>query len=249
MNKKKILIVDDNEEIIKLITLKLEEKYSVIGIMDNEKIFDYLYQEKPDLILLDIMMPGMSGIEVLKQIRKKLSIPIIMITALNKKKHILDSWGKGANFYFEKPIDFNSLREKIDELLAFRKKENRNFSEQVKFYYFNKKIRPEIITLIEFIENNYQKKITLSELSSIVNLHPYYLSKLFKKETGFLITKFITKYRLCIADKLLKKGTRINQIAYQLGYSDEKYFNRVYKKLNGITPSEYRHKYTLSKEQ
>ena len=93
----------------------------------------------------------------------------------------------------------------------------------------------------EYIRQNYQKDLTLDEVSKVVDISPYYFSKLFKQETGENFIEYLTKVRMKNAEELLKDSDySIKEICAASGYSDPNYFSRIFKKYEGVTPSEYR---------
>lgn len=103
----------------------------------------------------------------------------------------------------------------------------------------------EAVSIIEkaksYIRDNYKKDISLDEVSREVDISPYYFSKLFKKETGGNFIEYLTEIRLRNARELLKdSGLSIKEICAESGYSDPNYFSRIFKKYEGVTPSEFR---------
>ncbi|KOF57372.1 AraC family transcriptional regulator [Clostridium sp. DMHC 10] len=94
--------------------------------------------------------------------------------------------------------------------------------------------------IIKFMTDNINKKITLSELSQLVNLSPTYLSKVFKKTTGYSIIEFFNKMKIDKAKELIIEGDKkIKEVAEIVGYKDEFYFSRIFKKIEGISPKEF----------
>ncbi|WP_066194420.1 MULTISPECIES: response regulator transcription factor [Gracilibacillus] len=109
--KKKILVVEDNNEINQMLRELLSNHYQVVGAYSGTEGLLLLQKEAPDLVLLDIMLPGKDGAQVLQEIRKVSQVPIIMITALGEKRLVTEYLLNGANDYITKPFD-------DDELLA-----------------------------------------------------------------------------------------------------------------------------------
>lgn len=124
MGRKKILLVDDNKDLIKLFKAALEKNdYSVITLSDANKVRQAAEKEEPDLILLDIIMPGMSGYEVCEEIKtgsKTGNIPIILLTGKELEPSGIAErcMGLGAEGFFIKPFDINKLLSKIEEILS-----------------------------------------------------------------------------------------------------------------------------------
>lgn len=120
-NKKKILIVDDNPMNVKLLAARLpSDKYETIYAYNGEEALKKVALEPPDLILLDIMMPGIDGYEVtrrLKQAPKTKAIPVVLVTALDGEENKAGGLAAGADEYLNKPIDPAGLLTSIDILL------------------------------------------------------------------------------------------------------------------------------------
>ena len=116
---KKILVVDDEPEIVGLIEIRLKHwGYDVVTAYDAEKCFQVIEKEHPDLILLDIVMPGMDGITACNRIRTTYNIPVIIVTALHDYETMHDASMFGAFDYIAKPIDDEKLKSKIEKALT-----------------------------------------------------------------------------------------------------------------------------------
>lgn len=145
----------------------------------------------------------------------------------------------GLNFEYIQEI--GKLRT-IEELCIWIVKVLDRFTESV---YDNRNIKNiDIIRKTrEFIRANYKKKITLQDISKVVYLSPYYLSHIFKKETGSTILEYLTKVRIEEAKRLLENSDQsTTQVAFEVGYPDQSYFCKVFKKIEGISTSEYKEK-------
>ncbi len=118
--KKKILIAEDEENIIELLKIILSDTYDIDVVKDGKKALSYIKKNKPDLLILDVMMPNLNGFEVcdkLKQDKKTKDLKIAMLSAKGQKKDILGGLQRGADYYITKPFDPQELKEKIDEIL------------------------------------------------------------------------------------------------------------------------------------
>lgn len=133
----------------------------------------------------------------------------------------------------------NIITNLLTELYIESMKGN-NAAKNLNFEYPNP-----VKSVIDFIEQNYFRKISLEELSSITFLSPYYLLRLFKKYTGYTPGEYINKYRLDFSKKLLlEKELTIEQIALNLGFNTHSYFSKIFKKSSGLTPEQFRRNYT-----
>ena len=116
-----ILIVDDEASLARLLklTLELSEQYRCLTANSGQEALDILKANRPDLVLMDLMMPGMSGLEALKCIMAdKPSPPVIMMTAIETKEKLDELMAAGASGYLIKPIDFEELKAKLESLLS-----------------------------------------------------------------------------------------------------------------------------------
>ena len=114
----KILIIDDEPKIIEVVESFLESKgYSVFGAEDSRRAFEVLNEEKIDLILLDLMLPGMTGEEICAAIRKKSNVPIIMLTAKVEESDVLTGLSTGADDYITKPFSLKILLARVEAML------------------------------------------------------------------------------------------------------------------------------------
>ncbi len=118
MARGKILLVDDDPGILKLLKTFLQSRgYSTITAGDGEKALEYCDKEKPDLVLLDVMMPGMDGWEVLKRIRERSSPPVMMLTAKDAATDTIQGFSLGADDYITKPFDLLEVGLRIEAVL------------------------------------------------------------------------------------------------------------------------------------
>lgn len=128
----KILIVDDDPDLCKLLTLKLESKFFEVRIASNGlEGLQLAYEYQPDLIILDVMMPEMDGFEACRRLRELSNVPIIMLTAKSEEKDILHGFENGADDYLRKPFSRNELSARIMAVL------NRKYVQDSRCGYFN----------------------------------------------------------------------------------------------------------------
>ncbi len=117
---KKILIAEDEENIIELLKIILEDEYHLEIVRDGHQVLESIEKSRPDLLLLDIMMPKLNGFEVCSQLKsnqKTKDLLIAVLSAKGQKKDIVNGLKRGADYYITKPFEPKELKEKIDELL------------------------------------------------------------------------------------------------------------------------------------
>ncbi len=121
-SKRSIMMVDDNPEVVEVVRITLEGKgFNVRCAYSGKDLFSGLEEQKPDLILLDIMMPEMDGLKVLTRLREKsdtASIPVILLTAMVQQEDIFEGYKRGADYYITKPFSPTQLLEGINLMLG-----------------------------------------------------------------------------------------------------------------------------------
>lgn len=229
-----ILLVDDDNRVRELIRTYLSEFYDVVEAATGPQALDIL--KKPnqiDVVILDVMMPGMTGIEVLKKIKKSNpALGIIMLTA-NSTKDVAVAALKGhADDFVEKPFSVSKMKEVIEEILR-----SKNGSSDLSVYDTCGKIE----MVQRFTERNFDKNVSLRDAAASVCLSPKYLSRIFKRETGSSFAHFKMEMKIKKAqDLLMETGCNISQISDKLGYQNVETFVRAFRKIAGCTASEYR---------
>lgn len=145
-------------------------------------------------------------------------------------KKLVDSWNtKFPGYEF---ITKTLLQQLFIEIYQNIKKQNQNNSTSLK-----------VEKIIKYMHQNINNKVTLTELSEMVNLSSPYLSRTFKETTGYSVIEYFNKIKIDMAKELLIEGNkRVKEVAQALGFTDEFYFSRIFKRIEGISPSEYYNK-------
>lgn len=228
----KLLVVDDDDAFREEFKESLDE-YDVIDVPNGEEALKVLRRPNEiDLVTLDVKMPGLNGIKVLKEI-KRLSpdVGIIMITGFASKDVTLEALRGHADDFIEKPVDIEKTKEVIERVIESKKGSDLNGVE----------IQDKIERVKRFTERNINKSVRLKDAAKAVCLSPKYLSRVFQQSTGmgfsaYRITLTIEKAKVQLRDTALN----VNQIAYCLGYQNAESFIRVFKNMTGYTPTEFR---------
>lgn len=233
-----ILLVDDDEDFREEMRSCLEA-YKVLEASNGQEALEMITRPNAiDLVILDVVMPGLSGTEVLRQLRRmKPDLSIIILTGQSSKEIAIESLKGHADDYIEKPFEVPKFLSIIRRIL-----DNKH---QARFAYVNKMDRVKM-----FVERNFDKKINLKHVAEEVHLSVKYLSRLFKRSTGLGFNEYRLKIKVHRSQHLLKTTDHtIEQLAHQLGYKNPESFIRMFEKLVGCTPTEYRIKCTRAKHR
>jgi ligand-binding sensor domain-containing protein/signal transduction histidine kinase/AraC-like DNA-binding protein len=243
-----LLIVEDNPEIRDFIKQSLRPFYYIIEAEDGQKGTQLAFEKIPDIIVSDVMMPVMDGLElcrVLKTDARTSHIPIILLTARSGNIHEVSGRKTGAEAYITKPFSIDILQLNINNLLALQVNMRRKFSQQITLQPSNIIIESTdeefLNKIMLIIENNFNADdFNVNILASEVGMSTPILYKKIKALTGFTVNNFIKSVRLKRAAQLLKQNTyTVYEVAYMVGFNDSKYFSKEFIKQFGRTPSDY----------
>lgn len=248
-NKEKtVLIVEDNPDLLDVISDIIGKAYNVITAFDGKEGLAQLKTQSPDIIVSDILMPVMDGIKMCLEIKKNpgtYHIPVILLTALDSQETTLKCFDIGADAYITKPFNEFLLLSQIKNLIESREKLKVAFHPSV----FEKDIfKTKDITDKEFInkcvdtiyENIEYEGFNLDNLGEKMNISRSSLYRKLKEISDLKPVIFIRKVRLNYAAKLLlTKNLPINEIAWRSGFLDPKYFSKCFLQEFGCYPKNY----------
>jgi signal transduction histidine kinase/ligand-binding sensor domain-containing protein/DNA-binding response OmpR family regulator len=248
-DKKTILIVEDNDEVRKFIYDILEEDYHVVDFCNGREALAFMDTEIPDLIVSDVMMPEMNGLEFCKHIKTNEStnhIPVILLTAKASTDNKIEGLTTGADAYISKPFNIQILKLSILNLLSskeiLRLKYSGNF---IIDSDLNKLTTPEDIfikKLMKIIEQNLEKPdFDVNMLVREIGMSRTILYKKVNTLTNHSVASLIKYIRLKkAADIILKTTHPISEIAFLVGFNDRKHFSKEFKKVYKVSPTEYK---------
>lgn len=248
-----ILLVEDNDELLALMIRLLQGKYHILKAGNGVEALALLETEEIDLIVSDIMMPEMDGIELCRQVKTRFEtchIPLILLTAKTSDEDLVTGYESGADGYICKPLRLSVLFAKIDNLLKKQKRMGVDFRKQLVF-------EAKELNYTSLDETFIQKAIDCvnAHLSDCAFEHAQFMAEMgmarttladkLKLLTGLTPSAFISNVRLQAACRLIdeKKKIRITDLAYAVGFNDPKYFSSCFKKKFGFSPTEYMAKY------
>ncbi|OJV15046.1 MAG: hypothetical protein BGO21_19580 [Dyadobacter sp. 50-39] len=244
-----VLLVEDNDEFREYLKEVLQKEYRILEAANGKTGLDTTLEHIPDLIVSDVMMPEMDGIELCRSIKsdRRIShIPVVLLTARAEDEQQLQGYQTGADAYVTKPFRLDILRVRIANLIAQREQLQKQFQQHIE-------IRPSEVAVRSMDEqfvNNAVKVVeenlanadyTVEQLSDAMSMSRVYLYKKILSLTGKTPVEFIRIIRMRRAASLLEKSQlTVSEIAYQVGFNNPKYFARHFKEEYQMLPTEYR---------
>ncbi len=248
-----LLVIEDHPEVREYIVEIFQNKYNVLQASEGKEGIRLAIESVPDLIISDIMMPGINGFEVCEKLKNDIRtahIPFILLTAKADKKDIRKGTRCGAVDYITKPFDEEELLFKVENLLhtllLYKKRSYREallVSKNTDLTGIDEKF-------LEHVEKILQARLTepsfsVENFARAVNMSRMQLHRKLKALTGLSATEYIRLQRLRLAARLLSKpGVNINEVAYTVGFNSPSYFIRRFKETYGVTPKEFAEKHS-----
>ncbi len=249
-----LLIVEDNKEILQLLTSLFSPLYQILTAGNGKEGLEKAKQEKPDIIISDVMMPEMSGTEMCMLIKNDFEtchIPIILLTAFDSTERNIEGLQRGADDYMSKPFVSGILITKCNNLIRNRILLQKKFSQEKNFSILSLANNPIDQDFLNLVNAIIEKKLNdpsfhVNTLAQELGLSRSSLFAKFKGLTGMTPNDFILTYKLKRAADLLEKKTdlQITDISYKLGFGSRRYFSKCFKEQFNITPDEYRKKHS-----
>jgi DNA-binding response OmpR family regulator len=248
-----LLVIEDNDELLQLMTQLLSREYNVLTAQNGKEGISIVENEDIDLIVSDIMMPEMNGIEFCKHIKNNFEtchIPLILLTAKSKEEDRIEAYDSGADGFISKPFKLTVLHAKIKNLLKNKERVAKDFKKQLVFEMkelsYTSMDEDFLQRAIDCVykhldDSEFDQQQFVDEMDSSKST----LYKKLKSLTGLNTSAFIRNIRLKAACKIIEdnKNIRISELAYTVGFNDPKYFSACFKKEFGMLPSEYIERY------
>lgn len=244
-----ILLVEDNDDMLQFIKARLLETYRITEARNGEEGFKMALAHIPDLLITDLMMPKMDGMELCKKLKTNLEtshIPVIMLTALAGVENKIEGLETGADDYLTKPFDAKELTVRVKNLIEQRQRLREHYKnnaytvhpEKITTTSLDRKFLEQVLDLLEkeYTDANFgvpqmQKTLAMSK----TQLHRK-IKALTNESPGELLRNFRLKRA---AQLLSQKADTVTQIAYQVGFNNLSYFAKCFKALYGVAPSSY----------
>ncbi|MBK5722061.1 response regulator [Dysgonomonas sp. Marseille-P4677] len=252
--KTTILLAEDNEELLTLISNILARDYNVLIARNGKEALTMIKDKDIDIIISDVMMPEIDGLELCRLLKKDLEtshIPVILLTAKNSADDRIECYNAGADGYISKPFDLKVLEARINNFISNKKDRQKEFKSDVEInistleypsideQFLNNaiKIIEEHLSETEFDVNTFAEHLNMSKSS---------LYRKMKTMTGLSPIEFIRNIRLKHACQMLKdRSMPISEVAYSVGFSDPKYFTSCFKLEFNVTPSDFQRNSTI----
>lgn len=247
--KKTILIVEDNPDVLIVLANIISKHYKVITASNGRDGLNLTLKKLPNLVVNDILMPVMDGMQLCIEIKKNLStchIPVVLLTAVDSQENVIKGFDIGADAYITKPFNEFLLLSNIRNLIDSREKLKSFFCPSP---FFRKLLESKNTEKEEFLkdclnniyENLQNEDYTMTTLSEKMNMSRSSLYRKIKEISSIKPVDFIKKAKLNYAARLLVKGNgyTINEISWRSGFNDPKYFSKCFMQEYGVNPSQY----------
>ena len=248
-DKASVLLIEDEAPMLQFVSAEMKNYFEVKGVGSVEKAYEWLATELPDLIISDVMLPGMSGIEFCKKLKADpmtSHLPVILLTAHDTENDIVEGLATGADDYITKPFRMKELLARCYNLIENRRRLKDRFAEddelEGKAFAQNPSDHDFLDKAFRLINDNLDNaEFDVPQFCQSMNTSKTLLYSKLKALTGQSATEFVRNIRLKEAKKLLLiNGNQytIAEISYKVGFNDPLYFSRCFRKYFGIPPSE-----------
>ena len=243
----KVVVVEDEELSRKGIILATD--WASVGCVvvgdasDGEQGLEVIRRLKPDLIVTDIKMPKRNGLDMLRQLREEGSdAKVIILTAYGEFEYARAALQLGAADYLLKPFRDGELEQAVERLKKRQERGSAQYAAEACVHSVEEKRQSKYIgEVLAYVRQHYNDpEIGVPSIAADLGLSESHLGHLFKRETGYTLTGYLTHYRVHAAMSLLRDcRAKVYEVAEQVGYQDIAYFSSIFKKSTGISPSEY----------
>ncbi|MBL4561429.1 MAG: response regulator [Labilibaculum sp.] len=243
-----ILIVENDKEIARFLQISLKGKYNIKVASSVKSAFRVIVEQLPDLVISDIVMPGMDGIEFTRKFKnnpKTAHIPLILLTGQTQPEQQLEGLKHGADAYITKPFEIELLEVRIENFIKSRsrltdylKLDRIAEPSEVQITSQDEKVLEKIVVSIEKYISD--PDLNVKKLCDETGLSHSILYRKIKTLTGQTVNEFIRTVRVRRAEQLLRtKKFSVSEVMYETGFSNHSYFSKCFRKLYKIPPKEY----------
>lgn len=244
-----MLLVDDNVDLLDVMCRVFSHRHKVLLAHDGVEAVAVIENNAVDVIISDVMMPNMDGLELCRHLKADINtshIPVILLTAKNAPEDRIECYKAGCDGYVAKPFELRVLEARVESFLEHKRCAQRDFKEErevrtaiLKMSALDQKFLDKVISIIE---HNMKKAIDIdvNTIAREVGMSKSSFYRKIKLITDLSPVEFVKNIRLKHAYELLEKGeTSLESVAYSTGFSSAKYFSTCFKEQFGITPTEF----------
>ncbi|MHC0444778.1 hybrid sensor histidine kinase/response regulator transcription factor [Flavobacterium sp. 3-218] len=246
-----VLIVEDNAELRSFLKVQLQKYYRILEAPNGKEGLKMAVSKLPDLILSDVMMPEMNGIELLDALKNTTEtshIPVILLTAKSSVENQIEGLNYGADYYITKPFNNDFLLASIENLIKFRKKFFKQLQSDLKTIALepgeivittkDEQFLKDVIAVVE--KGLTDTAFNIEVIANSMNMSRVTFNRKFKSLTGMTPVEFVKEMRVKRAKQFLDAGeTDIADIGYRVGFNSSGYFSTCFKEVFQMSPSDY----------
>ena len=248
-NRPTVLVIDDNTDIRQYERTLLQDEYIVLEAADGKEGLTVAMKEVPDLVICDVMMPVMDGLEFTEQLKTNTAtshIPVIMLTAKNLEEHRAEGYEHGADSYITKPFHSKVLLARIENLLRQRQllknlyQGTKEAEKEISEAHLEDRDKQFLKQLQAIIQKNLSdSEFGVEDMGQQIGLSRVQLYRKVKAMTGSSVVDLLRKARLAKARRLLEtRSMSVSEVAYEVGFSAPSYFTKCFKEEYGMLPGD-----------
>lgn len=248
-NRPTVLVIDDNTDIRQYERTLLQDEYIVLEAADGKEGLSVAMKEVPDLVICDVMMPVMDGLEFTEQLKTNTAtshIPVIMLTAKNLEEHRAEGYEHGADSYITKPFHSKVLLARIENLLRQRQllknlyQGAQEAEKEISESHLEDRDKQFLKQLQAIIQKNLSdSEFGVEDMGQQIGLSRVQLYRKVKAMTGSSVVDLLRKARLAKARRLLEtRSMSVSEVAYEVGFSAPSYFTKCFKEEYGMLPGD-----------
>lgn len=248
-NRPTVLVIDDNTDIRQYERTLLQDEYIVLEAADGKEGLSVAIKEVPDLVICDVMMPVMDGLEFTEQLKTNTAtshIPVIMLTAKNLEEHRAEGYEHGADSYITKPFNSKVLLARIENLLRQRLllkhlyQGSQEAEKEISESHLEDRDKQFLKQLQAIIQQNLSdSEFGVEDMGQQIGLSRVQLYRKVKAMTGSSVVDLLRKARLAKAKRLLEtRSMSVSEVAYEVGFSAPSYFTKCFKEEYGMLPGD-----------
>ena len=242
-----LMIVEDNKDLLEFIGSVFEQDYQLKLCADGKEAYTAALECSPDVIISDIMMPEIDGLELCKLIKTSIEtchIPFIMLTAKVGEEDIMEGYEYGADFYVNKPFNAAVLLQQVNNIIKTQENQRSRFREDTDSVFNSSQVNVRDKKLLESInekilEHLSEENYSIDHLTKDLSVSRTLLHTKLKSLVGLSATEYINRIKLKEGLRLLEEGNNISEVSYITGFTSPSYFSRCFKKVYGKSPRDF----------